>query len=89
MGIATAATRPSAYGCGSTPSPRVRALFQGQLCFLPSTEANAGAMIAEKFYMDLHEEIRFRVTNINFTRVTKTAKGTSLVGSSATGAAVD
>lgn len=26
--------------------------------------------------MDLHEEIRFRVTNINFTRVTKTAKGT-------------
>ncbi|KAI9996282.1 hypothetical protein PInf_013665 [Phytophthora infestans] len=24
--------------------------------------------------MDLHEEIRFRVTNINFTRVTKTAK---------------
>ncbi|RMX69405.1 hypothetical protein KXD40_002437 [Peronospora effusa] len=29
----------------------------------------------EKFYMDLHEEIRFRVTNINFTRVTKTAKG--------------
>ncbi|RLN86546.1 hypothetical protein BBJ28_00001505 [Nothophytophthora sp. Chile5] len=30
---------------------------------------------AEKFYMDLHEEIRFRVTNINFTRVTKTAKG--------------
>jgi hypothetical protein len=25
--------------------------------------------------MDLHEEIRFRVTNINFTRVTKTAKG--------------
>ena len=29
----------------------------------------------EKFYMDLQEEIRFRVTNINFTRVTKTAKG--------------
>ena len=25
--------------------------------------------------MDLHEEIRFRVTNINFTRVIKTAKG--------------
>lgn len=27
--------------------------------------------------MDLHEEIRFRVTNINFTRVTKTATGGS------------
>lgn len=26
--------------------------------------------------MDLQEEIRFRVTNINFTRVTKTANGT-------------
>lgn len=25
--------------------------------------------------MDMHEEIRFRVTNINFTRVTKTATG--------------
>lgn len=31
----------------------------------------------EKFYMDMHEEIRFRVTNINFTRVTKTATGAS------------
>ncbi|KAJ0410576.1 hypothetical protein ATCC90586_007409 [Pythium insidiosum] len=29
----------------------------------------------EKFYMDLHEEIRFRVTNINFTKVMKTANG--------------
>lgn len=31
--------------------------------------------MTEKFYMDVHEEIRFRVTNINFTRVTKTATG--------------
>ncbi|OQR83913.1 DNA-directed RNA polymerase III subunit RPC8 [Achlya hypogyna] len=29
----------------------------------------------DPYYMYLHEEIRFRVTNINFTRVTKTAKG--------------
>lgn len=32
-------------------------------------------VLTEKFYMDMHEEIRFRVTNINFTRVTKTATG--------------
>ncbi|OQR92027.1 hypothetical protein THRCLA_08816 [Thraustotheca clavata] len=29
----------------------------------------------DPYYMYLHEEIRFRVTNINFTRVTKTANG--------------
>ncbi|KDO30114.1 hypothetical protein SPRG_05306 [Saprolegnia parasitica CBS 223.65] len=29
----------------------------------------------DPYYMYLHEEVRFRVTNINFTRVTKTAKG--------------
>jgi hypothetical protein len=34
-----------------------------------------GDSLTEKFYMDLHEEIRFRVTNINFTRVIKTAHG--------------
>lgn len=39
---------------------------------------------AEKFYMDLHEEIRFRVTNINFTRVTKTAKGIQATTTEAT-----
>uniref|UniRef100_H3H2T6 Uncharacterized protein n=2 Tax=Phytophthora ramorum TaxID=164328 RepID=H3H2T6_PHYRM len=38
----------------------------------------------EKFYMDLHEEIRFRVTNINFTRVTKTAKGIQATTTEAT-----
>lgn len=32
--------------------------------------------------MDLQEEIRFRVTNINFTRVTKTANGTLAILSS-------
>ncbi|CAH0489550.1 unnamed protein product [Peronospora farinosa] len=38
----------------------------------------------EKFYMDLHEDIRFRVTNINFTRVTKTAKGIQATTTEAT-----
>ncbi|KAF1778970.1 protein of unknown function DUF4455 [Phytophthora cactorum] len=43
----------------------------------------------EKFYMDLHEEIRFRVTNINFTRVTKTAKGSELLITATTTEATD
>ncbi|TDH69584.1 hypothetical protein CCR75_008272 [Bremia lactucae] len=38
----------------------------------------------EIFFMDLHEEIRFRVTNINFTRVTKTAKGIQATTTEAT-----
>ncbi|RLO12318.1 hypothetical protein DYB28_014544 [Aphanomyces astaci] len=33
----------------------------------------------DPYYMYLNEEIRFRVTNINFTRVLKTAKGPQLI----------
>ncbi|CCI46337.1 unnamed protein product [Albugo candida] len=39
---------------------------------------------AEKFHMDLNEEIRFRVTNVNFTQVHKTAKGMQATTSEST-----
>lgn len=75
-----AVTRRSGYGCGSTPSRKVSADDgHSLLCGWSLTQTLCLWLCnAEKFYMDLHEEIRFRVTNINFTRVTKTAKGAFL-----------